>query len=47
MAARFYTPLKLVALNANVIVRQRSELSKQLQVLHIHVTQTSEALENS
>jgi hypothetical protein len=35
MAARFYKPLKVVTLNANVIWRRRYELSKQLQDLHI------------
>jgi hypothetical protein len=37
MAARVYRPLKIVAFNANSIWRQRHELSKRLQDLHIDV----------
>jgi hypothetical protein len=35
MAARVHRPLKVIAFNANDICRQRYELSKQLQNLHI------------
>jgi endonuclease/exonuclease/phosphatase family metal-dependent hydrolase len=37
MATRICRPLKVIAFNANVIVRQRYELSKQLQDLHVNV----------
>jgi hypothetical protein len=37
MAARIYRPLKIIAFNANGVWRQRYELSKQLQHLHIDV----------
>jgi hypothetical protein len=37
MAARIHRPLKIIAINANDIWRQRYELSKQLQDLHIDV----------
>jgi hypothetical protein len=37
MANRFHRPLKVIALNANGIRRQRYELSKQLQDLHVDV----------
>jgi exonuclease III len=42
MAARVHTPLKIVAFNVNGIWRQRHELSKQLQNLHIDVALLSE-----
>jgi hypothetical protein len=42
MAARVHKPLKVIAFNANGIGRQRYELSKQLQDLHIDVTLLSE-----
>jgi hypothetical protein len=35
MAVRVRRPLKVVAFNANYILRRRYELSKQLQDLHI------------
>jgi hypothetical protein len=38
MATRFHRPLKVTAFNANGIGRQRYELIKQLQVLHVDVT---------
>jgi hypothetical protein len=37
-----YGPLKIIAFNANGILRQRYELSKQLQDLHIDVALFSE-----
>jgi hypothetical protein len=37
MATRVHRPLKVIAFNANGIGRQRYELSKQLQDLHIDV----------
>jgi hypothetical protein len=39
-------PLKVTAFNANGIGRQRHELSKQLQDLHIDVTLFSETRQN-
>jgi hypothetical protein len=36
MANRVHRPLKVIAYNANGILRQRSELGKQLQDLHIY-----------
>jgi hypothetical protein len=42
MAARFHRPLKVVAFNANGIGRQRYELRKHMQDLHIDVTVFSE-----
>jgi hypothetical protein len=42
MAARVHRPLKVLAFNANGIGRQRYELSKQLQELHIDVALFSE-----
>jgi hypothetical protein len=42
MAARFYRSLNVIAFNANSIGRQRYELSKQLQDLHIDVALLSE-----
>jgi hypothetical protein len=42
MAARCHRPLKVTAFNANGIWRQRYELSKQLQDLHIDVALLSE-----
>jgi hypothetical protein len=41
-ATRFLRPLKVLAFNANGIGRQRYELSKQLQELHIDVALLSE-----
>jgi hypothetical protein len=38
MATRIHRPLKVIAFNANGIGRQRYELSKQLQDLHVDVT---------
>jgi hypothetical protein len=35
MATRVHRPLKVIAFNANGIGRQRCELSKQLQDLHV------------
>jgi hypothetical protein len=37
MATRVQRPLKVIAFNANGIGRQRYELSKQLQDLHVDV----------
>jgi hypothetical protein len=42
MAARVHRPLKVTAFNATDIWRQRYELSKQLQGLHIDVAVLSE-----
>jgi hypothetical protein len=42
MASRVHRPLKVIAFNANDIGRQRYELSKQLQDLHIDVALFSE-----
>jgi hypothetical protein len=42
MENRVHWPLKVIALNANGIARQRHELSKQLQDLHIDVALFSE-----
>jgi hypothetical protein len=42
MATRVHRPLKVVAFNANGIVRQRYELSKQLQEQRIYVALLSE-----
>jgi hypothetical protein len=42
MATRIHRPLKIIAFNANGILRQRYELSKQLQDLHIDVALLSE-----
>jgi hypothetical protein len=42
MATRVHRPLKVLALSANGIGRQRCELSKQLQKLHIDVALLSE-----
>jgi hypothetical protein len=42
MATRVHRPLKVVAFNANGIERQRYELSKQLQDLHLDVVLFSE-----
>jgi hypothetical protein len=47
MAARIYRPPKIVAFNANRIWWQRSELSKQLQDLHIDVVHLSNAMRGS
>jgi hypothetical protein len=44
MATRIHRPLKVIAFNVNGIKRQRYELSKQLQDLHIHVSLFSETL---
>jgi hypothetical protein len=35
MASRVHRPLKIIAFNTNGIGRERHELSKQLQALHI------------
>jgi exonuclease III len=42
MAIRIHRPLKIIAFNVNGIWRQRYELSKQLQDLHIDVALFSE-----
>jgi hypothetical protein len=42
MAVRIHRPLKVIAFNANGIWRQRYELCKQLQGLHVHVALHSE-----
>jgi hypothetical protein len=42
MANRVHRQLKVIALNANDISKQRYELSKQLQYLHIDVALFSE-----
>jgi hypothetical protein len=42
MASRFHRPLKILSLNANGILRQCHELSKQLEYLRIHVALLSE-----
>jgi exonuclease III len=42
MANRVHRPLKVIAFNANGILRQRYELSKQLQDLNIDVALFSE-----
>jgi hypothetical protein len=42
MARRVHRPLKVIACNANGIGRQRHELSKQLQDLHMDVAPFSE-----
>jgi exonuclease III len=42
MANRVHRPLKVIAFNVNGILRQRYELSKQLQDLHIDVALFSE-----
>jgi hypothetical protein len=42
MANRFYRPLRVIAFDANDIMRQRYELSKQLQDLHVDVALFSE-----
>jgi hypothetical protein len=42
MATRIYKPLKVIAFNANGIIGQRCELSKQLQDLHVEVVLLSE-----
>jgi exonuclease III len=42
MASRVHRPLKVIAFNANDIGRQRHELSKQLQDLHLDVALFSE-----
>jgi hypothetical protein len=42
MAARVHRPVKVIAFNADDIWRQRYELSKQLQDLHVDVTLLSE-----
>jgi hypothetical protein len=43
MANRIHMPLKIVAFNANGIMKQRCELSKQLQELHVVIALLSEA----
>jgi hypothetical protein len=42
MATRIHRPLKVIALNANAIMRQRYEFSKQLHNLHADVALFSE-----
>jgi hypothetical protein len=42
MANRVHRPLKVIASNANGILRQSHEVSKQLQDLHIDVALFSE-----
>jgi hypothetical protein len=42
MATRLHRPLKVIAFNGNGVWRQRYELSKQLQGLHIDVALFSE-----
>jgi hypothetical protein len=42
MTTRVHRPLKVIAFNANVIGRQRYELSKQLQGLHVDLALFSE-----
>jgi hypothetical protein len=42
MVASIHRSLKVTAFNASDIWRQRYELNKQLQVLHIDVAQLSE-----
>jgi hypothetical protein len=42
MGSRFHRPLKVIAFNPNDILRQRYELGKQLQDLHIDVALFSE-----
>jgi exonuclease III len=42
MASRVHRPLRVITFNANGIGRQRHELSKQLQDLHIDVALFSE-----
>jgi hypothetical protein len=42
MATRIYRPLTIIAFNANGIMRQSYEISKQLQDLHADVTLFSE-----
>jgi hypothetical protein len=42
MAARVHRPLRVVTFSADVIGRQRYELSKQLQGLHVEVALLSE-----
>jgi hypothetical protein len=42
MTNRVHRPLKVIAFNANGIGRQRYELSKQLQDLHVGVALFSE-----
>jgi hypothetical protein len=42
MATRVHRPIRVLALNANGIGRQRYELSKQLRDLHVDVAQFSE-----
>jgi hypothetical protein len=42
MATRVHRPLKVLAFNSNGIGRQRYELSKQLQDLHVDVALFSE-----
>jgi hypothetical protein len=42
MATSVYRPLKVIAFNANGIMKQRYELSKQPQDLHVDVALFSE-----
>jgi hypothetical protein len=42
MASRAHIPLKILSFNANGILKQRHDLSKQLKELHIGVALFSE-----
>jgi hypothetical protein len=42
MTTRIHRPLKVIAFNENGIMKQRTELSKQLQDLHVDVALFSE-----
>jgi hypothetical protein len=42
MSNRIHRPLNVIAFNANGIMRERYELSKQLQDLHVDVALFSE-----
>jgi hypothetical protein len=42
MANRIHRPLKIIAFNANGIMKQRYEISKHLQDLHVDVALFSE-----
>jgi hypothetical protein len=43
VATRIHRPLKFIALNENGIMRQRYELSKQLQDIHVDVVLFSDS----
>jgi hypothetical protein len=47
MAIRIHRPLKVIAFNESGIGWQRSELSKQLQDLHVDVALFSDTSETS